>query len=171
MSMNGGGGRTWTFKPQREQIYSLPSLPLDNPSKMTGKRLSERPVNIPPAGYFHLHMDTGNSKAEKTPENNVNTVSVRTTSKLRVSYRPLMGLEYLESQGFRQGLSHAARIGFEPFSKAFKWCSVWDSNPTSPVMSRTLAPSELPEHSRNGGEYRDWTYETLSRLRFSKQLL
>ena len=81
---------------------------------MTGKRLSERPVNIPPAGYFHLHMDTGNSKAEKTPENNVNTVSVRTTSKLRVSYRSLMGLEYLESQGFRQGLSHDLKLIWWP---------------------------------------------------------
>lgn len=77
---NGGEEWTRTIKPQREQIYSLPTLPLVNLSKMTGKRLSERPVASRRRDSF-ISSDTGNSKAEKTPENNVNTVLVRTTSK------------------------------------------------------------------------------------------
>ena len=81
-------------------------ITISQPLQMTGKRLSERPVASRRRDSF-ISSDTGNSKAEKTPENNVNTVSVRTTSKLRVSYRPLMGLEYVESYRFRQGLSHA----------------------------------------------------------------
>lgn len=58
------------------------AITIRQPLQMTGKRLSERPVNVPPAGCFHLQVDAGSSQTEKTSANNAITASVRTVAGL-----------------------------------------------------------------------------------------